>query len=263
MQARTHGVRRSGIGVRTHQHRVLRLERGTSGRSGLLPSHFHLRIDPPIQRLDPPFPLLIAHRRHDQQISRARRGDVRKPHSLGLVTREFFRLVLNQIAWGTAGNPNRARALPGIEIPARRSGAQFRGDVGKYDDGEFEPFRFVHGHHADAVAALFENRGLSCLTVFGLRAQLLDESAKRDPSVRLVTACELRDVKHIGQHLLAAMLQRKPHMHARGIEQRRNGRRNRNVIARTMQLLQKRQGLDDGGAARWGVFGNTERMETP
>ena len=107
----------------------------------------------------------------------------------------------------------------------------------------------MHGHQAHAVAALFEDRRLAGLAVFGLLAQLLDESAERNPSIGFVAACELGDMQHVRQHLLAAMLERKPHVRARGLEQRRNGRRDGDVVAGTMQTLQERERLDDRGAA--------------
>ena len=86
--------------------------------------------------------------------------------------------------------------------------------------GNSRPFGLVHGHQAHAVAALLENRRLAGLAVFGLLAQLLDESAERNPSIGFVTARELGDVKHIRQHLLAAMLERKADVRAGGLEQR-------------------------------------------
>src|SRR5687767_12513846 len=86
-------------------------------------------------------------------------------------------------------------------------------------DGELESLRFVHGHQADAVAALFENRRLARLAVFGLLAQLLDKSAERNPAIRSVTACELGDVKHIRQHLLVAMLEGEVDLGAGGVEE--------------------------------------------
>ena len=136
-------------------------------------------------------------------------------------------------------------AALGIDVPAGGCGAHLRGHVGENDDGEFEPLRFVHGHQAHAVAALFENRRLAGLAVFGLLAQLLDESAERNPSIRLVTARELGDVKHIRQHLLAAMLERKPHVRARGLEQRRNRRRNGTWLRERCSVCRSDKRLDD------------------
>ena len=109
-------VRRSGISVRTRQHRVLRPERGTSRRSGCWRLTSIGGVDPAIEWLIPPFPLLISDRRHDQEISRARRSYVRETHAFSRVACEFFWLVLNQIAGRAAGNPNRARAAVRIEI---------------------------------------------------------------------------------------------------------------------------------------------------
>ena len=63
-------------------------------------------------------------------------------------------IALNQIEWRTAGKPNRARALIRIDIPAGGSGTQFRGDVRKNDNREFEAFSFMHGHQPNAVTAL-------------------------------------------------------------------------------------------------------------
>ena len=105
----------------------------------------------------------------------------------------------------------------------------------------------MHGHQTNAVTALFKDRRLSGLAVFGLLAQLLDKSAERNPSLRFVTARKLGDVQHVRQHLLAAVLERKPHVRAGGFEQRRDGGRHRNVVPRTMQRLQELERLD-----RWG-----------
>ena len=178
------------------------------------------RINRAVDRVDPAFALLVADGGHDQQIARAGRGDVRKAHAFGLVACELFGLVLNQIERRTAGNANGAGAALGIDVPAGGCAANLRGHVRENDDGEFEPLRLVHGHQAHAVAALFENRRLAGLAVFGLLAQLVDEPAERNPSVRFVAARELGHVKHIRQHLLAAMLERKPDVRARGLEQR-------------------------------------------
>ena len=142
--------------------------------------------------------------------------------------------MLNQIERRTAGNANGAGAALGIDVAARGCAADLRCHVRENDDGEFEPLRLVHGHQAHAVAALFENRRLAGLAVFGLLAQLLDETAKRNPSIRFVTARELGDVKHVRQHLLAAMLERKADVRARSVEQHRNRGRDGDVVARAM-----------------------------
>ena len=51
----------------------------------------------------------------------------------------------------------------------------------------------MHGHQTNPVTALFKDRRLSGLAVFGLLAQLLDESAERNPSLNLVAARKLDD----------------------------------------------------------------------
>ena len=53
--------------------------------------------------------------------------------------------------------------------------------IGEDDNGKLEALGLVDGHQSDAVAALFENRRLGGLR-FGSGAELVDESAERNPA---------------------------------------------------------------------------------
>ena len=89
----------------------------------------------------------------------------------------------------------------------------------------------MHGHQADAVAALFENRRLGGLAG-RRRPQLVDEAAERDAAARLMLARELGDVEHVGERLLARRPQDEADVRARLGEQPADRVGDRTVVAR-------------------------------
>ncbi len=74
-------------------------------------------------------------------------------------------------------------------------------------------------HQPHAVAAFFEDRRFPGFAALGLLSQLVNKSAKRNAAFGLIAARQLGDVRNIGEHLLPAMLERKPDVRAGGFEQ--------------------------------------------
>ena len=132
-----------------------------------------------IQRLEPAVALLVADRGHDEQIARAGRGDVGDADALGFLARQLRRRLTREVVGGAAGEANRAQPLTRVrDSGSAFAGLQLRGHVAEDHDRELEALGLVHGHQADAVAPLFENRRLLHLPLVGLRVQLLEEPAK-------------------------------------------------------------------------------------
>ena len=96
----------------------------------------------------------------------------------------------------------------------------------------------MHRHQAHAVTALFENRRFGDLGRLRRLAQLLDEAAERDAASRLVLACELGDVEHVGERLLASRSEDEADVRARLRKQPSDGVGDRAVVADAVKLLQ-------------------------
>ena len=102
-----------------------------------------------------------------------------------------------------------------------------RRHVGKDHDGEFQTFGLMDRHQPDAVAAFLEDRRFPGFAALGLLAQLVDEARETKCRLRLRSGAPDRLRAHVGEHLLAAMLERKADVRAGGFEQRGNRRRHR------------------------------------
>ena len=124
-------------------------------------------------------------------------------------------------------------------------GLQSRRHVRKDHDRKLQPFGFMDRHQPHTVAAFLEDRRFPGFAALGLLAQLVNESAKRNAAFGLIAARQIGDVRNIGEHLLAAMLERKPDVRTGGIEQCGNRRRDRHPIASAMErcaaVLEPRQ----------------------
>ena len=116
---------------------------------------------------------------------------------------------------------------------ARRTASRIRQD----HYVKLQTLRLVHGHDADAVAALFEDRRLASLRGFSSRRELVDETTERQAAVRLVLTGELRDVQHVGERLLAGAAQHDRHVRPRGSQQLLYCLRDRPVVAPPVQPL--------------------------
>ena len=166
--------------VRPLQHRVLRLERRTLRAARRAAARRHRRIQRAVQRAEPAaVPRIVAERRNDEQIARARRGDVGQAHAFGLIARDLLGLVLVQLVRRPAADLHRAQPARRVEIAARVVAAHAAGQVGEDHDRELEALGLVHRHQPDAVAALFEDRRLGRFAGRG-GPQLVDEAAERD-----------------------------------------------------------------------------------
>ena len=205
----------------------------------LLPPRFHRRINRCVQRLSPAFPRLITHGGDHKQVPRAGCGDVRHARTLRLIAEQFLVFVLKQIGRRASGKADRAHATIGINMAGCDGGSQLRRHVGKDHDREFQAFGFMDRHQPHAVAAFLEDRRFPGFAALGLLAQLVNESAKRNAAFGLIAARQLGDMRNIGEHLLAAVLERKPDVRAGGFEEQRNCRRHRHPIARAMERLQQ------------------------
>ncbi len=101
----------------------------------------------------------------------------------------------------------------------------------------------MNGHHADAVATLFEDRRFGGLRILGRQAQLVDEAAKREPAARLVLARELRDMQHVGKRLFARASQHQPNVPPGDVEQLLDGLGHRSIVPAAMETLEHQQRL--------------------
>ena len=272
MQARTHGAGIRGVAVRTHHNRILRRELDAARRLRLLPACFPWRIDRRVQRLNPALTFFVADGGNHEEISRARRGDIGQTSTLGAVAPKLVLLVIDQIPRRTTGELNRTHAPCGVEIAAGGRAVQLGRHVHEHDDGELEALRLVDGHQPDAVAALFENRRFGRLSAFRLRAQLVEKPAERDAAFGFIAPRQLGHVRHVGQHLLAAVLERKSDVGAGRFEELRDGRGDGHVVARFVQRLQQRERRENRGeslevgraeALRYRVLGLSLRTGLP
>ena len=105
----------------------------------------------------------------------------------------------------------------------------------------------MHGHHADAVAGLLEDRRLGRVRILRGDAQFVDEAAERQAPGRLVFARQLGDVQHVGQRLLAAAAQDDADVRARRVEQLLDRLGHGPVVAAAMQPLQDAPALSTIG----------------
>ena len=80
---------RSSATAGPNQYRILRLELHAARRLSLLPACFPWAGRLRVQRLDPALAFFVADGGNHQQISRAGRGDIREPRTLGLVAQQF------------------------------------------------------------------------------------------------------------------------------------------------------------------------------
>ena len=112
--------------------------------------------------------------------------------------------MLRQIERRPARQPDGAQPARRVEVSLRLVAAELAADVGEDHDRELEPLGLVHGHQANAVGALLENRRLRRLRAIGRLPQLVDEPSEREAALGFVLARELGDLQHVGQHLLAA-----------------------------------------------------------
>ena len=103
----------------------------------------------------------------------------------------------------------------------------------------------MNRHHPDAVAVLFENRRLCRHGVLGGHAQLVHEAPKRDASACLELARELRDVKSVGERLLASCAQREADVRARRAEELVQRLRDRHVVAPAVEPLEEHERISD------------------
>src|SRR5262249_40921232 len=149
----------------------------------------------------------------------------------------------------------------GINGAARDRCAELRRHVGKDHDGEFQPFGFMDRHQPDAIAAFFEDRCFSGFSALGLGTQLVNKSAKRNAAFRFIATRQLSDMRNIGEHVFATVLERKPDVRAGGFEQCGHGRRHRHPITRAMERLQQLQSLDNGTEVCWKLLGDAKWMK--
>ncbi len=159
--------------------------------------------------------------RRTEQVAGARRRDVRRR---GRLLPGRARPRAPRAARSSAGaQPARLTAQrrpSGVHPPRRGAPRQVGADVDEHHDRELEPLRLVHGHQADAVAALLEDRRLRGARLRRFVAQPLDEAAERQPACRFVLARQLADVLDVGERLLARRPQREDRVRARRLEQR-------------------------------------------
>ena len=217
-----------------------------------------------IERADPPFfERLVADSRNDQQVARARGGHVRQAHAFGGFARPLVILVIEQVLRHQARDAHRAAASFDVEIARRLAAAQACAVMSaSTTTGNSRPLALctVISRTPSLPSSRIGASGASAR--LGGLAQLLDESAERQPAVGLVPPRQLGDVQHVGQHLLAAAPQ---HEGRRARGSRRadvvivsaTGRWLRRDAARASTL----QRLGDRRRCAGRFFGHTEGME--
>ncbi len=100
-------------------------------------------------------------------------------------------------------------------------------------------------HEAHAVAPLLEDRRLGGLSGGGLRLQRVDEPPERHAALHFVLTCELRDVQHVGERLLATGTEHEADMRAGMVEERGDGVRHRPPVPLLVQRRQQFQRLSN------------------
>ena len=204
------------------------------------------RVDGVVQRVEPPSLVRpVADGGHHEQVTRARGGDIRQPLTFGLVAGRFLRIVQEQVHGGPSANLERTELALGIQPAAGVGARQLARQIGEDDDGKLEALCLVDGHHPDAVAALFQNRGFGRLRVLRRHAQIVDEAPERQTTAGFVLPGELGDMEHVGQRLLAGAAQHETDVAAGDVEQILNRFGDGPVVAPPMQTLQDQQGVGD------------------
>ena len=261
MFAGTHRHRRVGIVVGAPADGILR-KAWTAAGGRRAPPRIGRRIDRVVQRSCPAaVPDRVADRWRDQQIARARRGDVRDANALGLVARHFARFVRRQLDWRPSAEAQIADVVRTIDQTIGALAAQFRRHVGENDDREFQSFRLVHRHQPNAVAPLFENRRLGRLAAVCLIAELLDEAAERHAAVHFVLSRQLGDVEHVSQRLLPRRSEHERDVCPCRIEQLRDRVGDGPVIPAAVQPAQPAQRVGNRTPFGRNVLGYAKRMQ--
>src|SRR5437016_13272736 len=111
--------------------------------------------------------------------------------------------MLAEINWFAAGERNGTQPRPAVDAAARILAAYLRGNVSQDHNGKLQSLGLVDRHHADALAAFFENGCLSGFCSVSARAQLLHEAPEGQTPGGFVFPSHLRTMQHVGQNLLA------------------------------------------------------------
>ena len=255
-------MRASRVAIGTVQDRVLRLEDRTPRRARDLPAGSFGRINRRRQRVEPSAVVrAVADRGDDEQVARARRRHIREAFRFGTVACRFFGVMEQQIARRPAAQLERAEIVRGIEPAPRLRASELARQVGQDDDRELEPFRLVHGHDANAVAPLFENRRLGRPRAVRSDPQFIHEASERHAAGRLVLARQLGHVEDVGQRLLAARSQHESDMGTRRFEQPLDGLVDGDMIAPAVKLPQDVQRRRDGREVGRHIRRHAERAE--
>ena len=144
--------------------------------------------------------------------------------------------MLAEINWFAAGERNGTQPRPAVDAAARILAAYLRGNVSQDHNGKLQSLGLVDRHHADALAAFFENGCLSGFCSVSARAQLLHEAPEGQTPGGFVFPSQLRNMQHVGQHLLARGAQRESQMCPGFPQQPVEGFRHRTVITIAMQF---------------------------
>ena len=224
-----------------------RLNGGQPAADAGRPARRRRRIDGAVQRAHPPaFVRLVADRRHDQQIARARRRHVGQAHAFGQVAAVLLGLPVEQILAATsrrsAARSGRARRRSSGWPRACASLAVMSASTTTGNSSPLALCTVIRRTPSLPSSTIGASVGVAAL---GRLAQRLDEAAERQPVVALVLARQLGHVQHVGQHLLAAAAQREADVRARVVEQPRHRLGHRPAVALRVQARQQRQRVAD------------------
>src|SRR5262249_8414460 len=153
----------------------------------------------------------------------------------------FERLCLEQIERRPSSELQCTEPLPRIDEPAGIRTIELARQVGEDDDRKLEALGSMNGHHADNVTTLFEDRSFRSLRHFRRLAQFGDETRERDAAVQLVLACQLGDMHHVGERLLAALPQDQADVRARAIQKLSDRLTYRPIVAAAVEVLEETQ----------------------
>ena len=245
VQTRRDRQRGSRVAVRPLQHRVAAEARAGRRRLGRTPLGLG-RVDGGVQRAGPAaFARAVAHRRHHQQVAGAGGRDVRHADRLGLLPLQLFCLVLDEVPWRAAGQPQCAQPPFRIDVAVRSRAPQPAGRVRQHDHRKFEPLGAVHRHQPHPFSPLFQDRRL--LPASGVRflQQVLDKAPEREAAGRVVLASHLGHLQDVGQRLPPGLAHGEAGVGAGRLQQLAQGDVHRPLVAPAVQRLQQLERAGD------------------
>ncbi len=184
VRSRHHRVARVALGAERALEDAVLAERGAARVAlGVAPAA-RLGVERGVEHVEPALERPVADRGDDQQIARARGGDVGEADVLFLVAPQHLVALLEELHRHAARERLGPQARVLIDVACRRGERRGRGGIGQDHHRELQPLGAVDGHDPHALGALLDDRRLARLAGDRLGLEPLDEGAERRRPVR-------------------------------------------------------------------------------